>query len=224
MSERPGNPAPDTGQAGRPSRIAWLVRLAAGVVAVTAWSGLAVQFAASFQQVGLVGVTVWVMLRYFTVLANLTTAIIFTGLALGQQRVFHPRMLGGVTLAMLLVGIVYAALLRGIFELSGGAILADFILHSVTPVLVPLFWLTLAPKGRLQWSDPWFWAMVPLAYLAYALVRGAADGLYAYPFMDVSRIGWAATAVNALSMGLGFLGAGFLLVGLDRVMGRLTPQ
>jgi hypothetical protein len=59
---------------------------------------------------------------------------------------------------------------------------------------------------------------LPAAYFVYALARGAAEGIYAYPFMDVARIGWMQTATTAVLMALGFLAAGYALVWLDHQM------
>ena len=123
-----------------------------------------------------------------------------------------------VALAIVLVGVVYWLLLRGALELSGGAWVADLLLHSATPVLVPLWWLGFAPKGGLTGRDPWRWAALPVVYFAYALARGAAEGRYAYPFLDVGRIGWGQTLLTALVMGLGFVVGGFALVWIDRRM------
>ena len=77
-------------------------------------------------------------------------------------------------MAILLVGVVYNPLLSGMVELSGGAKLADIINHSVTPVLVGLYWLVLAPKGDLRRTHPLLWGIFPLAYFPYAMARGAA--------------------------------------------------
>jgi hypothetical protein len=125
-------------------------------------------------------------------------------------------LLGGVALAMLLVGIVYMTLLRGLLDLSGGALLADTLLHKVTPVLAALWWALFAPKGRLGWSTPLLWALYPLLYFAYALARGAAEGVYAYPFINIAKLGWPSVLLNALVIAACFLLAGFAIVALDR--------
>ena len=200
--------------------ISGLGRAAAGFVGAVAWAGLAVQFAASAELAGSAGAAVWAMLRYFTILTNLIAALLFTAIALGRAPGRLPFLLGGATLAILLVGIVYALLLRGLLELSGGARLADFLLHTATPVLVPLYWLAFAPKGGLARRDPWLWALYPLAYFVYALARGAAEGLYAYPFLDAGRLAPAEIALNALVMAAGFLLAGHGLLRLDRRLAR----
>ncbi|MBT9470806.1 MAG: Pr6Pr family membrane protein [Phenylobacterium sp.] len=194
-------------------------RVLAGVIALVALIGLAVQFRASLGRLGSVAETVWVELHFFTIIANLLVAVVFGGIAAARPGFATQSLLGGVTLASLLVGVVYGLLLDGLLELSGGDKLADLLLHKVTPVLVPLWWLGFAPKGRLTRRDPWVWAILPLAYFAYALIRGGAEGLYAYPFLDLAKLGWLRTGANAVLMGAAFMATGFVVVGLDAWMG-----
>lgn len=200
--------------------ISGLERGAAGLVGAVAWTGLAIQLAASTDLAGSAGAAIWAMLRYFTILTNLIVALLFTAIAFGRPFKRLPFLLGGATLAMLLVGIVYALLLRGLLELSGGARLADLLLHTATPILVPLYWLAFAPKGGLARHDPWLWALYPLAYFIYALARGAAEGRYAYPFLDAGRLAPMEIALNAVVMAAGFLLAGYALLWLDRRLAR----
>ena len=196
-------------------------RALAGLIALVAWAGLAVQFNASMTTTGSALAAVLAMLRYFTVLANLTLAIVLTGVALGQRSFGGASLLGGVTLAMLLVGAVYSLLLRDLVELSGGAKLADLLLHHATPILAPIFWLAYAPKGALQGRDPLMWAAFPLAYFVYALARGLIEGRYAYPFMDLMQLGWPRTLLNGAVIALGFLVCGYVVLWLD---GRLARR
>lgn len=189
-------------------------RIGAGVVALTAAAGLAIQYRATLGQTGSVGETLWILARFFTVLTNAAVAVVFAGIALGAR--VTARRIGGVTLAILLVGVIYGLLLRGLLSLSGGALLADTLLHKVVPVLVALWWIFCAPKGKLRWRDPWWWAAFPAAYLPYALARGAIEGKYAYPFINVDRLGIGQVLLNALGIATGFLVAGFALVWLDR--------
>ncbi|MDH7797455.1 MULTISPECIES: Pr6Pr family membrane protein [unclassified Beijerinckia] len=191
-------------------------RLAAVVIALIAWVGLAVQLQASSELSGSVPLAIWVMLRFFTVIANLLVAIFFTGVALRLLERMAASLLGCITLAILFVGVVYMLLLRGLVELSGGAKLADLLLHHVTPILVPAFWLVFAPKGELRRVDPWLWSLLPLAYFVYAITRAAFDGRYPYPFMDVGAIGWTQTTINAVLMALGFVIGGYVMLWLDR--------
>ena len=193
-------------------------RLAAALVALAAWSGLAIQFAATLGITGSAGKALFVILRYFTILTNLLVALVMTGLALGRR--VSPFVLGGTAIAILLVGIVYMLLLRGLVELSGGAVLADTMLHKIVPPLVAAYWLAFASKGGLRWIDPALWSLYPLAYLGYALVRGAYEGRYAYPFIDVAALGPTRTAINCLAIAAGFIIAGLLMVALDQLLAR----
>lgn len=195
-----------------------LTRLAAGAVAAVAWTGLAVQFVATLETTGTLPETLWVLLRYFTILANLAVALLFSAIALGRRP--SPSLIAGTVLAILLVGIVAILLLRGLLDLSGGAALADTLLHKVTPILVPLWWLAFAAKGRLTLHDPWRWAIFPALYLPYALARGLAGDLYAYPFINIARLGWGQVIINAVAIAIGFVMAGYALVWLDRKIGK----
>ena len=197
-------------------------RLAAGAVALTGLAGLAVQFSASLDQTGSPVAALWAMLRYFTVIGNLLVVLVLGSIALGMRSAARPQIIGGVTLFMLLIGAVYLTLLRGLLDLSGGARLADTLLHYVMPLLVALHWLFFVRKGGLSSHDVLKWTLIPLAYFAYALVRAHFDGQYPYPFMNAARLGWPRTLLNAGVMALGFLFAGAVLFWIDQLLGRLA--
>lgn len=190
------------------------------LVAASAWCGLAVQVGATLGSTGSAPAALWVLLRYFTILVNVAAALTFTRLA-WRWRGAAPALLGGLTLNILLVAIVYHLLLAGTLVQTDRERLADVFLHSVTPALVLLFWLLRVRRGALRYRDVTPWAAVPLLYFAYALARGGADGIYPYPFIDVGRIGWGATLVNALLIAAAFVVAGLGLVWFDR---RLAPS
>ncbi len=68
--------------------------MAAAAIALIGWVGLAVQFSATFEQSGSLAETVWILLRYFTILTNLLVAIVFTGIALGKPAFRSPGAVG----------------------------------------------------------------------------------------------------------------------------------
>ena len=193
-------------------------RIVAASIAFLAWAGLVVQVLAlsphnSFFQV------LWIISAFFTITTNLLVAVVFTEIALARTALTSPSILAGTTLSILLVGVIYGLLLHGSTELSGGSAVANVLMHMVTPVLVPLFWIAFAPRGRLVWRDPLLWALYPLAYLAYALLRGAFTAKYPYPFINVVALGWSRTALNAALIAVAFLLSGFAIVGIDRRLG-----
>lgn len=197
-----------------------VARAAAGAIALIGWVGLAVQLSAVTDQVGSMAGAIWIMLRFFTILTNLIVAVVLTGIALGQPAFRSQSLLGLMTLSILFVGAVYVLLLRGLVELSGGAATANVILHYIVPSLAPLFWLLFAPKDALKWRDPLLWAGYPLAYFAYALARGAVDGKYPYPFMDIPKVGWASALTTVAIILIAYLLVGMIFVWLGRLLDR----
>ena len=198
--------------------------MVAALIAVITWVGLAVQFHATFALVGSLGSTLVVLLWYFTITTNLLVAVVFTGIAIDREPLARPSLLGATTLYILLVGVIYGLLLHGSQELSGGSAIANIVLHMVTPIVVPIFWLIFIPKGKLTRRDPLFWAIYPLAYLFYALIRGEFTGRYPYPFLNVNNLGWGHTVLNAFLIAVAFLVASWFFVLLDSLLGRRVPQ
>jgi hypothetical protein len=189
-------------------------RVAAAIIALVCWAGIAIQFWASYDHTHDVLTTLWNLARFFTIISNLAVAVAMTAVALDKG--VSPVVLGGLTLAILLVGIVYATLLRGLHPLSGPGLVADYLLHYLSPVAMAAYWLLFVPRGRLRWSAPWLWFLFPAAYLVYALVRGRLDHGYPYPFIDVAKLGWTQVALNASGIAFAFILAGFALVWIDR--------
>jgi len=197
-------------------------RAFAGLIAFVAWAGLVIQFGASTATYGSPLSAAWHLSLFFTILTNAALAATFTGLAFGRPAFGGPSLLGGIMLSTLLVGVVYSLLLAGTQVLTGGDKYANVFLHYAVPILAPLFWLICAPKGALRARDPLIWAAYPLAYLAYALVRGGIDGHYPYYFLNVGKVGSATVAGNAAAIAAGFLIAGYLTVWLDRRLAKIA--
>lgn len=195
-------------------------RVAAALIAATAWTGLAIQLVLLCRTHTLPA-ALGVMFAYFTITTNTLVAVVFSALALGRATPLRaPSLIAGTALSILLVGVVVVLLLRGLLELSGGSALVDRLLHVATPVAVPLFWLAWTPKGTLRLRDPLLWAVYPLAYLAFALVRGASTGQYSYPFLNVAQLGPARVTSTAVLIALGFILTGYAVVWLDHRLGR----
>ena len=193
---------------------AWMPRAAAALVAIICWAALGIRLEETFADNGNLLGSVWILLRFFTILTNLAVAIAMTMVAFGKQ--LSDGVLGGLALAMMLVGIVYATLLAHLYHLTGWELVADDLMHKVAPVAMTLYWLAVPPHGGLRWVEPLRWSIYPIVYLIYALVRGAAEGIYPYPFLDVGKIGIGQTLLNSAGIAIAFLLAGFGLVWLDR--------
>jgi hypothetical protein len=193
-------------------------RVVAALIASLAWIGLFVQFGATWNLEGSLLSAIWALLWYFTITTNLLVAIVFSGIAAGRSAFADSSLVGSTALFILLVGVIYGLLLHGLTELSGGSAVANVLLHMVTPILVPVFWLGFIPKGQLRRRDPLRWAIYPLGYLFYALIRGEFTHRYPYPFMNVNVLGWNRTILNAAVIAAAFLAASRLFVWLDSLL------
>jgi hypothetical protein len=124
-----------------------------------------------------------------------------------------------VTLYIAVVGLVYEGVLRRLWHPEGAQFIADLLLHDAVPLAVVAHWLFLRERGALNRRDPFAWLAYPAAYLAYALLRGATTGWWAYPFVDASALGYARVLLNGAVLMAVFLGLGFGMVAMDRRRG-----
>ncbi|MEV6718095.1 Pr6Pr family membrane protein [Lentzea sp. NPDC051208] len=132
---------------------------------------------------------------YFTVLSNVFAAVVAL---LGVFSPVSAQIRGAAVLYMGTTGIVYWLLLRDV-DVQTPAY-ANWVLHTVVPILVVVEWL-LAPEKTRRW---WIWLSFPLAYLAYTLVRGPIVGWYPYPFMDPRQNGYGAVLLTCLFVAVVF--------------------
>lgn len=195
-------------------------RVASAIVAAIAWAALSLQLFLSLRLSigngnGMIH-GLWMYLAYFTVLSNLLVAIVAT---MGARRGDGGRDLewrGCAVTAIVLVGLGYHFLLRGIWAPTGLNLLADVMLHYVVPLATLAWWLLLPPLRHIAATAPLRWLQWPALYAAYALVRGAITGFYPYPFIDVAALGITRTLIHCVGLGLIFLAIAWLLRALAR--------
>ena len=79
---------------------------------------------------------------------------------------------------------------------------------------------TMAPAASGEWPlNPLRWAVLPVAYLAYAIARAQMDGLYPYPFLNVARHGWLQVGLTSGMIAVAFMIVGVVIVWIDRRLG-----
>lgn len=197
-------------------------RLAAALIAVAGWTGLALYVAAEAgtQKGDWLG-AVWTNLGFLTDLTNLLLAVVMTGVAFGVRPLSRPHAVGWAVAAIATVGVGYW--LIGGRLVIGTSALEDMLLHGVTPWASLLWWAVFAPKGELRWARVFVWLAWPVGYFVYALSRGALTGDYAYGFLDPAKSNLASTAatIGMIVVLFGLWGA--VLLGLDRVMRPRRP-
>lgn len=204
-------------------------RLLAFGVAALAWFGVLLQASLTLQSAmgngkGITGGLIS-YLGYFTILTNLLVCAAITGPALAPgsrwaATAARADVVFGTALSILFVGISYHLLLRHVWNPQGPHLLANDLLHYVTPILFVLYWWLVAPKSLLRWVHVFWWGLYPAGYLVYALIRGELIDSYPYGFIDVSAIGYQRTLINGVGLLIAFFMIGFLLLSLSRLQKR----
>ncbi|WP_416905482.1 Pr6Pr family membrane protein [Micromonospora echinospora] len=175
--------------------------------------------------------TVTGLLPYFTIQSNLAVGLL-AGYAVVRARQGRPdpppALRGAVTLYITITGVVYHLVLANPASPFAMAqpdrSLADAVgnqfLHTVVPLLAVADWALLDRRGRLRPRYAVWWLAFPLAYLAFALVRGELVGSYPYPFVDAGQLGYPGVTVSAVGFAVAFWLLGLLFVGVDRLLAR----
>lgn len=219
---------------------------------VIAWSVLRIAVAAAIvtaivaQLVRSVGISIdrgWPVagtvvdfFSFFTIASNCGAAVALTVggvIGLSAARV-DPRwfavLLACVSTYMLITGLVYNLLLRGIPLPQGSTVpWSNEILHVWGPLFL-LLDVLVAPKRRFApWSTLGAVVVFPVCWLGYTLVRGplvhdfrtGADYWYPYPFLNphLQAWGYAGVALYVLVIAVAVIGIGALVVTAARRLG-----
>lgn len=185
-----------------------------------------------------VGVTLANFFSFFTILSNTLTAVVlvwagFWFFARGRHAEAEPPALAlslaCVTTYMIITGIVYNSLLRGI-ELPQGSEPIPWS-NEVLHLIGPLFLLADLFVGPLRRALPWraVWGVVafPILWVVYTMLRGplvtnpvSGDPFwYPYPFLNPNTDGWASVIFWIVAIAVAFLVVATLVVWWGRRVG-----
>lgn len=196
--------------------------------ALIGWLGLALQLYLTIELKRTagegIGAALWLYVGFFTILTNLLVAIALTAAARRSDGGFwrRPGVHTSIAMSIIVVGLIYNIMLRGLWHPRGLTLFADVIVHDVMPAWFLVHWWLAIPKQGLYLRDVWRWLLYPAAYFVYVLLRGAWDGWYPYPFLDVKNIGYAQVAIDAAVVLALFLALGLILLALARWQSRRT--
>ncbi len=183
-------------------------RALSALICAIACAALAAQFLIVQARAPELGPTLWGLAGYFTIWTNSLVALAFGAQALGRR--LSSREAAAITVSIIMVGLVYQGLLYRPLVPWSLRWWADLGLHRIVPVLTAFWWLRHAPR-TLALRDLPFCLIWPLAYCAYALLRGGFTGFYPYPFLHLGRLGFEAVALNIGGLALAFAGLAALL-------------
>jgi hypothetical protein len=200
-------------------------RRCAAVIAGLGWFGLSVQLYFNIHDALVKDLSIAPNLidyfSFFTIETNLLVALVLTFFCLrpqAEQFLTTSSVKSALVVYIIIVGVVYAVLLRNLWHPHGVRLLADIVLHDAIPFLYPFYWLAFLPKGSLRWSDPAWWLVYPVLYFLYSMLRGAAFGTYLYPFFDVAQLGFARVSMNAIVLLAFFFALGVILTAIDHAL------
>ena len=196
-----------------------------GLAALGGWAGLALQQYIIFYFRWIDGASLLPGLvnffSFFTVLTNTLVAVVLTHAWVQRPTAASRFFLGpvvssGIAVSIVVVSLAYSLLLRHMWQPAGVQFVADELLHDVMPLVFVAYWWWCVPKGALRIRHIGLWVLYPIVYFGYILLRGHLLGVYPYPFVDVDKLGYALTIMNASGILAGFIAVAVIVVGLDR--------
>ena len=196
------------------------------VTALVVLIGLVVQISAAIdQKAGHFRSThakVFNVFCFFTIQSNVLVMVTCALLALGLHRrstLFWVLRLDGVV-CIVVTFVVFHVALSGLRELSGKDAVADFLLHTASPVLAFVGWLIFGPRGRVSARVVRLAVVFPVAWLVFTLVRGPIVDFYPYPFLDVDEHGYPRVLLNCALVAVFFVG----LLAVAHVADKKLPR
>lgn len=164
--------------------------------------------------------TAWGMARYFIVLTHLLLVISLVMIVRPARDGAPSVGLAALTLSMVMAAGLYHLFLSHLVDVTGLGWWADHGLHTAGPVALALWWLFHGPKRRLRFADLPVFVLWPSVYGAYVLARGAADGVYPYPFINLTMVAPMDVAMNLAGLWVAFLLGGVAMVAIGRFADR----
>ncbi len=156
------------------------------------------------------------MLTNLLVAVSLSVVLIIPNSAAGKF-FSRPIIVTGIALYILLVFFGFNIFLRQLHHLQGWKKLDSELLHVVVPALYFLYWILFVSKTSLKWKHALLWLSGPAIYFIYILIRGAIDGFYPYPMVNVNELGYLHVILVAAAAGIAIIALGLLLIAIARL-------
>ncbi|KYK01231.1 Pr6Pr family membrane protein [Micrococcus luteus] len=161
---------------------------------------------------------------YFTFLSNFLVGLTSLLLALRLHRpgtLFRVLRVTGVV-CIVITGVVFNVLLRDADPMTAVERFNDTLQHIVTPILTPVLWAVFGPRRQITWRVVWLSTLIPLAWLAFTLLRGPWLDWYPYTILDVPRLGYDGVAVYVVAILVFFVAVAALLRVADGLLARAS--
>jgi hypothetical protein len=181
--------------------------------------------ALGFAGQGLLG-RVFDYFTYFTLWSNILVAIVMLMLFARPDRdSFWFRVFRLDSVLMIVVtGIIYNVVLASTAKNQGLEVWTNFFLHVLTPIVTFVVWLIAGPRGWISWRIIGASLILPIAWLVFALIRGAFIGAYPYGFIDVAAYGYGTVLTNVAGIVVFAIVLCLVFWGLDTLISRFTQR
>jgi hypothetical protein len=200
--------------------------------AIVVGAGVMLQFVLSATGTGAVephvalGSRIITYISFFTIQRNILLLAMSITLALRPHRreggIWRVLRLDSV-ICMMVTGLIFVTVLRGLQDLDGVREVANSLLHYVAPPIAIVGWALFGPRPRITGRVLAGALIFPLLWVAYTLIRGAVVDWYPYPFIDVIEHGYGQVLVNVGGVAVLFAGLGAILWYLDHRLPAAPP-
>lgn len=179
------------------------------------------------------------LMSYYTLQSNVICLIAFMIILILEllnkqyQTDIYYLIKGGLVITIAITAIIYhIALAPGGFQMDAlqnsinNKQLANFLVHTVSPILVLLDYVLFDEKGHFKLFYPIFWLIQPLNYVVYVYTYSNLGGSFyniggsrrfAYFFLDYKKLGYLEVLKWLIVIILGILIISELLVVLDKI-------
>ena len=168
-------------------------------------------------------------LRYMTNLSNILASVyLVTSFFLyGKKEIFKSYFSISTIIAILITGLVFNFVIVPLTGYDPVFLSKDFarnyqntVAHFFSVILVFINYFFFEKKGYFKFTHILAGMIFPLAYWVFFVTIGGIINFYPYFFMDVPEIGWGMTLVWLVILLAAFSVLGFLLLIIDKAMGK----
>lgn len=156
---------------------------------------------------------------FFTIQSNIIGVAAVTTAALAgpavRTRVWLSQLRGAATLYMGITGMIFSLLLSGA-DVQTPIPWVNSVLHYVFPLFIVIDWLVDRSVRPLSFRQGLIFLAYPVAYGAYALIRGPIVDWYPYPFLDPRVHGYLYVTVMMIFVAIVGLALAWLLCWTSR--------
>ncbi|MEI6621623.1 MAG: DUF4149 domain-containing protein [Actinomycetes bacterium] len=205
----------------------WLSAIATPVV----WSPWNAHATAEF---GSAAGRVFTVFCYFTILSNCIVGVVTLLLALKPLRRSSGFAVWRLIslIAIIITGVVYNVMLAPLYTApTGWSGLSNKLEHIIVPILAVIGWLAFGPRLPMRARTVWLALLYGAVYVVFTMLRGGLfevagqvnDHWYPYPFLDAARFGYGPIVINVVVLAGVYVGLGFAILGLDKVLPGPKP-